>query len=116
MADIDYAAYDRARALQEKLWLASRSQVPSQLPLQLRITPDRDTVLWLDGFRRWRGALSFTANALTRRRDRSLWFAEADPSPESDEELLESDEEESNVQCVYFRGTYTSSVDSRMGF
>ena len=50
------------------------TQVPAQLPTQLRITPDRDTVIWLDCFRRWRGAVSFEAHVLQLRPEPALVF------------------------------------------
>ena len=50
------------------------TQVPVQLPVQLRITPDRDTVIWLDSFKRWRGAVSFEAHVLQRRLEPALVF------------------------------------------
>ncbi|QWC84896.1 hypothetical protein KLP28_15300 [Nocardioidaceae bacterium] len=72
-------------ALYEAIAVPTRRQVPSQLPIQVRITPDRDTVLWLDGFRRWRGALSFQTSVRLTVSERVPWFAHPDGAFNDDE-------------------------------
>ena len=62
-------------------------QVPTQLPLQVRLTPERETVIWFDGFRRWRGGLSFDVRLLTGRRDPSLSFESHDDMAVADNDM-----------------------------